>query len=128
MDGGEDDDMTTAMHEDLLPSIKDWLCLLLAMLVQFDIHAYFIILSFLYISSLGCNSISFSMAGDGKTHHRLGVMRLWDGYRARSVTMRCIPQLLIFILPLGLTQHRLGQEPRFLMTLLFLLGFFVSLV
>ncbi len=76
MDGGEDDDMTTAMHEDLLPSIKDWLCLLLAMLVQFDIHAYFIILSFLYISSLGCNSISFSMAGDGKTHHRLGVMRL----------------------------------------------------
>ena len=76
MDGGEDDNMTTTMHEDLLPSIKDWSCLLLAMLVQFDIHAYFIILSFLYISSLGCNSISFSMAGDGKMHHHLGRMRL----------------------------------------------------
>jgi hypothetical protein len=38
--------------------------------------------------------------------------------------MRCIAQSLIFILPLGLTQHQLGQEPRFLMTLLFLLGFF----
>ena len=76
MDGGEDDDMTTAMHEDLLPSVKDWSCLLLATPVQFCIHAYFIILSFLYISSLGCNSISFSMAGDGKMHHCLGRMRL----------------------------------------------------
>jgi hypothetical protein len=76
MDGGEDEDMTTAMHEDLLPSVKDWSCLLLALLVQFGIHAYFIILSFLYTSSLGCNSISFSIAGDGKMHHHLGGMRL----------------------------------------------------
>ncbi len=76
MDGGEDDNMTTAMHEDLLPSVKDWSCLLLATPVQFGIHAYFIILSFLYISSLSCNSILFSMADDGKMHHRLGGMRL----------------------------------------------------
>ncbi len=41
MDGGEDDDMTTAMHEDLLPSIKDWLCLLLATPVQFGVGRRF---------------------------------------------------------------------------------------
>ncbi len=41
MDGGEDDDMTTAMHEDLLPSVKDWSCLLLAMPVQFGVGRWF---------------------------------------------------------------------------------------
>jgi cation transport ATPase len=41
MDGGEDDNMTTAMHEDLLPSVKDWLCLLLATPVQFGVGRRF---------------------------------------------------------------------------------------
>jgi cation transport ATPase len=41
MDGGEDDDMTTAMHEDLLPSIKDWLGLLLATPVHFGVGRRF---------------------------------------------------------------------------------------
>jgi Cu+-exporting ATPase len=41
MDGGEDDDMTTAMHKDLLPSVKDWLCLLLATPVQFGMGRRF---------------------------------------------------------------------------------------
>lgn len=44
----------------------------------------------------------------------------------KSVTMWCIALSMIFILPLGLTQHRLGQEPRLLVTSLFLLGFFVG--
>jgi hypothetical protein len=39
--GGEDDNMTTAMHEDLLPSVKDWLCLLLATPVQFSVGRRF---------------------------------------------------------------------------------------
>ncbi len=33
--------MTTAMHEDLLPSIKDWLCLLLVTPVQFSVGRRF---------------------------------------------------------------------------------------
>jgi hypothetical protein len=41
MDGEEDDDMTTAMHEDLLPSVKDWLCLLLATPFQFGVGRRF---------------------------------------------------------------------------------------
>ncbi len=41
MDGGEDDNMTTAMHKDLLPSVKDWLCLLLATPVQFGVGRRF---------------------------------------------------------------------------------------
>ncbi len=41
MDGGEDDDMTTTMHEDLLPSIKDWSCLLLATPFQFGVGRRF---------------------------------------------------------------------------------------
>jgi hypothetical protein len=41
MDGREDDDMTTAMHEDLLPSVKDWSCLLLATPVQFGVGRRF---------------------------------------------------------------------------------------
>jgi cation transport ATPase len=40
-DGGEDDNMTTAMHEDLLPSVKDWSCLLLATPVQFGVSRRF---------------------------------------------------------------------------------------
>ncbi len=39
--GGEDDDMTTAMNKDLLPSVKDWSCLLLAMPVQFGVGRRF---------------------------------------------------------------------------------------
>jgi predicted MFS family arabinose efflux permease len=44
----------------------------------------------------------------------------------KSVTLLCIIASLIFVLPLGLTQHKLGQEPRLLVTSLFLLGFFVG--
>ncbi len=33
--------MTTAMHEDLLPSVKDWSCLLLATPVQFSVGRRF---------------------------------------------------------------------------------------
>ncbi len=33
--------MTTTMHEDLLPSVKDWPCLLLAMPVQFSVGRRF---------------------------------------------------------------------------------------
>jgi len=44
----------------------------------------------------------------------------------KSVTLLCITASLIFVLPLGLTQHKLGQEPRLLVTSLFLLGFFVG--
>ncbi|KAL3792469.1 hypothetical protein ACHAW5_005584 [Stephanodiscus triporus] len=44
----------------------------------------------------------------------------------KSVTMWCIMLSLIFVLPLGLTQHRLGQEPKLLVASLFLLGFFVG--
>ncbi len=46
----------------------------------------------------------------------------------KSVTMWCIALLLILILPLGVTQHRLSQEPRLLVTSLFLLGLFVGSV
>ncbi len=41
MDGGENEDMTTTMHKDLLPSIKDWSCLLLATPVQFGVGRRF---------------------------------------------------------------------------------------
>ncbi|KAL3812046.1 hypothetical protein ACHAXA_010018 [Cyclostephanos tholiformis] len=44
----------------------------------------------------------------------------------KSVTMWCIALSLVFILPLGLTQHRLGQEPKLLVASLLLLGFFVG--
>ena len=44
----------------------------------------------------------------------------------KSVTLWCIALSLVFMLPLGLTQHRLGQEPRLLIASLFLLGFFVG--
>lgn len=40
--------------------------------------------------------------------------------------MACIALSLIFILPLGLTQHKLGKEPAVLVTSLLLLGFFVG--
>ncbi len=41
IDGGEDDNMTTAMHKDLLLSVKDWSCLLLVMPVQFSMGRRF---------------------------------------------------------------------------------------
>ncbi len=41
IDGEEDDNMTTTMHKDLLPSVKDWSCLLLAMPVQFGVGRRF---------------------------------------------------------------------------------------
>lgn len=44
----------------------------------------------------------------------------------KRVTLGCIALSLIFILPLGLTQHKLGKEPVVLVISLFLLGFFVG--
>jgi predicted MFS family arabinose efflux permease len=41
----------------------------------------------------------------------------------KSVTMWCIALSAMFVLPLGLTQHHLGKEPRMLIaSLLLLLG------
>lgn len=44
----------------------------------------------------------------------------------KSVTLACTALSLVFILPLGLTQHQLGKEPVLLVISLFLLGFFVG--
>eukprot|EP00571_Detonula_confervacea_P005106 CAMPEP_0172324754 /NCGR_PEP_ID=MMETSP1058-20130122/52178_1 /TAXON_ID=83371 /ORGANISM="Detonula confervacea, Strain CCMP 353" /LENGTH=555 /DNA_ID=CAMNT_0013041119 /DNA_START=67 /DNA_END=1734 /DNA_ORIENTATION=+ len=44
----------------------------------------------------------------------------------KSVTLYCIALSLIFILPLGLTQHKIGQEPVLLIVSIFFLGFFVG--
>ena len=46
--------------------------------------------------------------------------------RYKSVTLVCTALSLLFILPLGLTQHKLGKEPVLLVISLFLLGFFVG--
>lgn len=44
----------------------------------------------------------------------------------KKVTLACIALSLIFILPLGLTEHQFGQEPVILVISLFMLGFFVG--
>ncbi|KAL7550138.1 hypothetical protein ACHAWF_013383 [Thalassiosira exigua] len=44
----------------------------------------------------------------------------------KRVTSVCILLSLIFILPLGLTEHKLGKEPVLLVVSLLLLGFFVG--
>jgi len=44
----------------------------------------------------------------------------------KRVTLACFALSLIFIVPLGLTQHKLGKEPVVLVISLFLLGFFVG--
>ena len=44
----------------------------------------------------------------------------------KKVTLACIALSLIFILPLGLTEHQFGQEPVILVGSLFMLGFFVG--
>jgi len=44
----------------------------------------------------------------------------------KKVTLACIALSMIFILPLGLTEHQFGQEPVILIISLFVLGFFVG--
>jgi FLVCR family feline leukemia virus subgroup C receptor-related protein len=44
----------------------------------------------------------------------------------KRVTLACIALSLIFILPLGLTEHWFGKEPVLLVISLFMLGFFVG--
>jgi len=44
----------------------------------------------------------------------------------KTVTLACIAISLILILPLGLTEHKLGKEPALLVVSLFFLGFFVG--
>lgn len=44
----------------------------------------------------------------------------------KRVTLACVALSLVFVLPLGLTQHRLGKEPALLVVSLFFLGFFVG--
>lgn len=44
----------------------------------------------------------------------------------KRVTLTCIALSLILILPLGLTEHKLGKEPALLVVSLFFLGFFVG--
>ena len=44
----------------------------------------------------------------------------------KTVTLACTALSILFILPLGLTDHKLGKEPVLLVISLFLLGFFVG--
>mmetsp|Transcript_9796 Transcript_9796/g.20724 ORF Transcript_9796/g.20724 Transcript_9796/m.20724 type:complete len:655 (-) Transcript_9796:256-2220(-) len=44
----------------------------------------------------------------------------------KRVTLACIALSLVLVLPLGLTEHKLGKEPALLVVSLFLLGFFVG--
>jgi FLVCR family feline leukemia virus subgroup C receptor-related protein len=44
----------------------------------------------------------------------------------KKVTNTCILLSLVFLLPLGLTEHRIGKEPKLLVASLLCLGFFVG--
>jgi len=44
----------------------------------------------------------------------------------KCVTMLCIALSLLFLLPLGFTDHRIGKEPALMVVSLLFLGFFVG--